>query len=70
MRQDLPLQPLRVPPYNADFDGDEMNLHVLQSDEARAEAMILMGVQEHIMFPGSEAPSSAPSTTTSQGPTC
>ena len=23
-------------PYNADFDGDEMNLHVLQSDEARA----------------------------------
>ncbi len=28
------------PPYNADFDGDEMNLHVLQSDEARAEAII------------------------------
>ena len=26
------------PPYNADFDGDEMNLHVLQSEEARAEA--------------------------------
>jgi len=24
------------PPYNADFDGDEMNLHVLQSEEARA----------------------------------
>ena len=23
------------PPYNADFDGDEMNLHVLQSEEAR-----------------------------------
>jgi DNA-directed RNA polymerase subunit A' len=39
------------PPYNADFDGDEMNLHVLQSDEARAEAMILMRVQEHIMSP-------------------
>ncbi|OPY34824.1 MAG: DNA-directed RNA polymerase subunit A' [Methanomassiliicoccales archaeon PtaU1.Bin124] len=39
------------PPYNADFDGDEMNLHVLQSEEARAEAMILMKVQEHILSP-------------------
>jgi len=39
------------PPYNADFDGDEMNLHVLQSDEARAEAKILMRVQEHILSP-------------------
>ena len=39
------------PPYNADFDGDEMNLHVLQSEEARAEAIILMKVQEHIMSP-------------------
>jgi len=39
------------PPYNADFDGDEMNLHVLQSDEARAEAKILMKVQEHILSP-------------------
>jgi len=39
------------PPYNADFDGDEMNLHVLQSEEARAEAKILMMVQEHILSP-------------------
>jgi len=39
------------PPYNADFDGDEMNLHVLQSEEARAEAQILMKVQEHILSP-------------------
>ena len=39
------------PPYNADFDGDEMNLHVLQSDEARAEARILMAVQENILSP-------------------
>src|SRR5437016_690285 len=37
------------PPYNADFDGDEMNLHVLQSEEARAEARVLMRVQEHIL---------------------
>jgi DNA-directed RNA polymerase subunit A' len=39
------------PPYNADFDGDEMNLHVLQSEEARAEAEILMKGQEHILSP-------------------
>ncbi|MCG7840915.1 MAG: DNA-directed RNA polymerase subunit A', partial [Methanomassiliicoccales archaeon] len=39
------------PPYNADFDGDEMNMHVLQSEEARAEAVILMKVQEHILSP-------------------
>lgn len=39
------------PPYNADFDGDEMNLHVLQGEEARAEAEILMKVQENILSP-------------------
>ncbi|HVL87479.1 MAG TPA: DNA-directed RNA polymerase subunit A' [Candidatus Thermoplasmatota archaeon] len=39
------------PPYNADFDGDEMNMHVIQGEEARAEARILMRVQEHILSP-------------------
>lgn len=39
------------PPYNADFDGDEMNLHVIQSQEARAEAKVLMKVEEHILSP-------------------
>lgn len=38
-------------PYNADFDGDEMNLHIIQSEEARAEAKILMRVQENILSP-------------------
>jgi DNA-directed RNA polymerase subunit A' len=38
-------------PYNADFDGDEMNLHVPQTEEARAEADELMKVQEHIKSP-------------------
>lgn len=32
-------------PFNADFDGDEMNLHLPQTEEARAEAIILMGVR-------------------------
>lgn len=39
------------PPYNADFDGDEMNLHIPQSVEARAEARILMLVQELLLSP-------------------
>jgi DNA-directed RNA polymerase subunit A' len=38
-------------PYNADFDGDEMNLHVPQTEEARAEAEQLMKVQEHVKSP-------------------
>ncbi len=47
---------LVCPPYNADFDGDEMNLHVPQSPQARAEARILMLVQEHILTPRYGAP--------------
>jgi DNA-directed RNA polymerase subunit A' len=38
-------------PYNADFDGDEMNMHALQNEEARAEARVLMRVQEQILSP-------------------
>ncbi|RLG20075.1 DNA-directed RNA polymerase subunit A' [Candidatus Micrarchaeota archaeon] len=39
------------PPYNADFDGDEMNLHVPQTEEARVEAELLMKVQDQIISP-------------------
>jgi DNA-directed RNA polymerase subunit A' len=45
------LNPAVCPPYNADFDGDEMNLHVPQTEEARAEARILMQVEENILSP-------------------
>jgi DNA-directed RNA polymerase subunit A' len=45
------LNPTVCPPYNADFDGDEMNMHVLQTEEARAEAKILMAVQQNIISP-------------------
>lgn len=31
-------------PYNADFDGDEMNLHLPQTEEAKAEALVLLAV--------------------------
>ncbi len=45
------LNPCVCPPYNADFDGDEMNLHVLQGEEARTEATLLMQVQDQILSP-------------------
>ena len=38
-------------PYNADFDGDEMNLHLPQTEEARAEALILMGNKSNLVTP-------------------
>lgn len=45
------LHPAVCPPYNADFDGDEMNLHIPQSEEARSEAMTLMRVEDQILSP-------------------
>jgi len=45
------LNPSVCNPYNADFDGDEMNLHVPQTEEARAEAEILMKVQTQMITP-------------------
>jgi DNA-directed RNA polymerase III subunit RPC1 len=43
-------------PYNADFDGDEMNLHVPQTEEARIEAMELMGVKHNLATPKNGEP--------------
>ena len=40
-------------PYNADFDGDEMNIHFPQSEEAKAEARILMDVKQNLLVPKS-----------------
>lgn len=38
-------------PFNADFDGDEMNLHLPQTQEARAESLLLMGSQANLCTP-------------------
>lgn len=43
-------------PYNADFDGDEMNLHVPQSEETRAEIMNLCMVPLNIVSPQRNGP--------------
>ncbi|RLI96300.1 MAG: DNA-directed RNA polymerase subunit A' [Candidatus Aenigmatarchaeota archaeon] len=45
------INPSVCPPYNADFDGDEMNLHALQNEEARTEAAYLMEVHRNIISP-------------------
>ncbi|HDD72599.1 MAG TPA: DNA-directed RNA polymerase subunit A', partial [Candidatus Aenigmarchaeota archaeon] len=45
------INPSVCPPYNADFDGDEMNLHALQTEEAEAEARILMDVKNNMISP-------------------
>jgi len=43
------LHPAAAAPYNADFDGDEMNIHSPQTEEARAEAKILLDVSRNII---------------------
>ena len=45
------LHPASANPYNADFDGDEMNIHSPQTEEARAEAKILLDVKNNIISP-------------------
>ena len=43
-------------PYNADFDGDEMNMHVPQSLATKAEIQEIMMVQRQIVSPQSNRP--------------
>ena len=57
----MPYSTLRMnlsctPPYNADFDGDEMNIHVPQTPEAQSEARNIMAVQYQIVSPQSNRP--------------
>ena len=43
-------------PYNADFDGDEMNMHMPQNSESVAELLNLAAVKNHIVSPGNNQP--------------
>jgi DNA-directed RNA polymerase subunit A' len=45
------LHPAVATPYNADFDGDEMNIHSPQTEEAKAEAKILLDVKKNLISP-------------------
>ncbi|HGJ9605736.1 TPA: DNA-directed RNA polymerase subunit beta' [Streptococcus pneumoniae] len=57
----LRLHPLVCEAYNADFDGDQMAIHVPLSEEAQAEARILMLAAEHILNPKDGKPVVTPS---------
>ncbi|KAI5116058.1 hypothetical protein M0805_002844 [Coniferiporia weirii] len=43
-------------PYGADFDGDEMNIHVPQTEEARTEALTLMNIKLNLVTPRNGEP--------------
>ena len=55
------LHPLACEAYNADFDGDQMAIHVPLSDEAQAEARLLMLAAHHILAPKDGKPIISPS---------
>lgn len=55
------LHPLVCTAYNADFDGDQMAVHVPLSPEAQAEARILMLAANHILNPKDGKPVVTPS---------
>src|SRR3989338_5977150 len=43
------LHPAATIPYNADFDGDEMNIHSPQTEEALSEAKVLLDINQNII---------------------
>ncbi|MCT3132760.1 DNA-directed RNA polymerase subunit beta' [Lactococcus lactis] len=55
------LHPLACEAYNADFDGDQMAIHLPLSEEAQAEARLLMLAAEHILNPKDGKPVVTPS---------
>ncbi len=52
----IQLHPLVCPPYNADYDGDQMAIHVPLSAEAQAEARVLMLSKHNILNPKNGEP--------------
>ena len=57
----LKLHPLACSAYNADFDGDQMAIHLPLSAEAQAEARVLMLAANHILAPKDGSPIIVPS---------
>ncbi len=57
----IQIHPLVCPPFNADFDGDQMAIHVPLSNEAKAECMILMLSTNNILSPANGEPVTIPS---------
>jgi len=57
----IQLHPLVCPAFNADFDGDQMAVHIPLSLESQAEARLLMMASNNIMSPATGRPIVAPS---------
>ncbi len=57
----IQLHPLVCSAFNADFDGDQMAVHVPLSVEAQLEARTLMLASNNVLFPASGEPSIVPS---------
>ncbi|MBO0942721.1 DNA-directed RNA polymerase subunit beta' [Acidovorax temperans] len=57
----IQLHPLVCAAFNADFDGDQMAVHVPLSVEAQMEARTLMLASNNVLFPASGEPSIVPS---------
>ena len=57
----IQLHPLVCSAFNADFDGDQMAVHVPLSVEAQVEARVLMLASNNVLFPASGEPSIVPS---------
>ena len=57
----IQIHPMVCPPFNADFDGDQMAAHVPLSNEARAESMVLMLSVNNILSPANGEPVVVPS---------
>ena len=57
----IQLHPLVCAAFNADFDGDQMAVHVPLSVEAQMEARVLMLASNNVLFPASGEPSIVPS---------
>lgn len=52
----IQLHPLVCPAFNADFDGDQMAVHVPLSDEAQMEAREIISAKKNVLKPGSGEP--------------
>ena len=56
----IQLHPLVCPAFNADFDGDQMAVHLPLTDEAKQEAEMLMSAEKNILKPSTGSPVTTP----------
>jgi len=67
-RQSIKLPPAHLHAFNADFDGDQMAVHIPLSPEAQIEASTLMLSSNNILSPAHGAPIAVPTQDHGAGP--